>query len=106
VFDSLGDDVAVPANGLSTDLLSWFVCMVILFFSLRTLYVCFLDIRFICLLRDYTRGVYVQKTVLLKITARKGSRIESVPLKKLQSLAADKHRFWSLEGDFLVLHSY
>jgi len=48
----------------------------------------------------------MQKTVLLKISTRKGSRIESVPLKKLQLLAADKHRFWSLEGDFLVLHSY
>jgi hypothetical protein len=48
----------------------------------------------------------MEKTVLLKISTRKGSRIESVPLKKLQLLAADKHRFWSLEGDFLVLHSY
>jgi hypothetical protein len=48
----------------------------------------------------------MQKTVLLKISTRKGSRIESVPLKKLKSLAADKHRFRSLEGDFLVLHSY
>ena len=48
----------------------------------------------------------MEKTVLLKISTRKGSRIESVPLKKLQLLAVDKHRFWSLEGDFLVLHSY
>jgi hypothetical protein len=64
------------------------------------------DIRFICLFWVYTRGVCMQKTVLLKISTRKGSRIESVPLKKLQSLATDKHRFWSLEGDFLVLHAY
>jgi hypothetical protein len=54
----------------------------------------------------YTGVFCLQKTVLLKISTRKGSRIESVPLKKLQSLAADVHKFWSLEGDFLVLHSY
>ena len=48
----------------------------------------------------------MQKTVLLKISTRKGSRIESVPLKKLKLLAADKHKFWSLEGDFLILKSY
>jgi len=48
----------------------------------------------------------IEKTVLLKISTRKGSRIESVPLKKLKGLALDKHRRWYLDGDFLVLRSY
>ena len=45
---------------------------------------------------------------MLKISKKgdKGFQVCSVPLKKLQALAADGHRFWSLEGDFLVLHSY
>ncbi|MCW3984741.1 MAG: hypothetical protein NWE96_12250 [Candidatus Bathyarchaeota archaeon] len=46
------------------------------------------------------------QTVLLKISTRKGSRIESLPLKKLQTIAKEKHKFWSLEGDFLILKAY
>ena len=48
----------------------------------------------------------MENTVLLKISTRKGSRIESVPLCKLKLLASCKHRFWSLDGDFLVLKAY
>jgi hypothetical protein len=48
----------------------------------------------------------VQEKVLLKISTRKGSRVESVPLMKLKRLASASHRFWRLEGDFLVLESY
>jgi hypothetical protein len=48
----------------------------------------------------------MQEKVLLKITTRKGSRIESVPILKLKRLATASHRFWRLEGDFLILESY
>jgi hypothetical protein len=48
----------------------------------------------------------MHETVILKISTRKGSRIESVPLKKLQKIAQEKHRYWSLEGEFLILRSY
>lgn len=48
----------------------------------------------------------MQETVLLKISTRKGSRIESIPLIKLERLAKNPHRFWRLEGDFLILDSY
>lgn len=48
------------------------------------------------------------KTVMLKVSKKgeKGFCVCSVPLKKLNLLADDKHRFWRLEGDFLVLQSY
>ena len=53
-------------------------------------------------------GYFMTKTVMLKISKKgdKGFQVCSVPLRKLKQLATDKHRFWSLEGDFLVLHSY
>jgi hypothetical protein len=45
---------------------------------------------------------------MLKVSRKgdKGFQVASVPLRKLRLLASDKHRFWSLDGDFLVLHSY
>ena len=45
---------------------------------------------------------------MLKLSMKgdKGFQVCSVPLKKLKRLSSDKHRFWSLEGDFLVLKSY
>jgi hypothetical protein len=50
----------------------------------------------------------MNKTVMLKVSKKgdKGFQVCSVPVRKLQLLAVDKHRFWSLEGDFLVLRSY
>jgi hypothetical protein len=50
----------------------------------------------------------MNKTVILKISAKgdKGFQVCSVPIKKLRLIAAEKHRFWKLEGDFLVLESY
>jgi len=53
-------------------------------------------------------GVVLMETVILKLSKKgdKGFQVCSVPLLKLKRLASDKHRFWSLEGDFLVLHSY
>lgn len=46
-------------------------------------------------------------TVMLKISAKgdKGFQVVSVPLRKLRLLAVDKHRSWSLKGDFLILYS-
>ena len=35
--------------------------------------------------------------VRLKVTVRKGARIESVPLKKLEKLAEKKNRYWKFE---------
>ncbi len=48
------------------------------------------------------------ETVMLKVSKKgdKGFYVASVPLRKLKLLASEKHRFWSLEGDFLVLRSY
>ncbi len=48
------------------------------------------------------------ETVMLKISKKgdKGFQVASVPLRKVEKSASDKHRFWSLEGEFLVLHSY
>ena len=53
-------------------------------------------------------GICMDKTVMLKISKKgdKGFQVCSVPVSKLRLLALDKHRFWSLEGDFLVLKSY
>jgi hypothetical protein len=52
--------------------------------------------------------ICLNETVMLKIAKKgeKGYQVSSVPLQKLKRLANDKHRFWSLEGDFLVLKSY
>jgi hypothetical protein len=56
----------------------------------------------------YRWGCLMEKTVMLKVSRKgdKGFQVASVPLRKLRLLASDKHRFWSLDGDFLVLHSY
>jgi hypothetical protein len=41
--------------------------------------------------------------VRLKVTVRKGARIESVPLKKLEKLTNMKRRFWKFEDGWLTL---
>ena len=41
--------------------------------------------------------------VRLKVTVRKGARIESVPLKKLERLAGKKARYWKFENGWLTL---
>jgi hypothetical protein len=46
------------------------------------------------------------KVVSLFSASDTGFQVCSVPVQKLKQLASDKHRHWSLEGDFLVLHSY
>lgn len=41
--------------------------------------------------------------VRLKVTVRKGARIESVPLKKMEKLANKKRRYWKFENGWLIL---
>ena len=50
----------------------------------------------------------MNKTVKLRISRKgvDGFQIGSVPMRKLRLMVDDEHRFWSLEGDFLVLRSY
>ena len=47
-----------------------------------------------------------ENIVRLKLTTRKGTRIESVPLKKLKKLASSKKLFWKLEDGWLVLFGF
>ena len=42
--------------------------------------------------------------VRLKLTTRKGTRIESVPLKKLEKLANKTNLYWNLEDGWLILY--
>lgn len=44
-----------------------------------------------------------EEIVRLKVTVRKGARIESVPLKKLEKLASEKRRYWKFENGWLTL---
>ena len=41
--------------------------------------------------------------VRLKVTVRKGARIESVPLKKLERLVGKKAHYWKFENGWLTL---
>jgi len=41
--------------------------------------------------------------IRLKLTTRKGTRIESVPLKKLEKLANKTNLYWKLEEGWLTL---
>jgi hypothetical protein len=41
--------------------------------------------------------------VRLKVTVRKGARIESVPLKKVKKLASKTGRHWKFEDEWLTL---
>ena len=44
-----------------------------------------------------------ENIVRLKLTTRKGTRIESVPLKKLEKLANKTNLYWKLEEGWLIL---
>ena len=44
-----------------------------------------------------------ESIVRLKLTTRKGTRIESVPLKKLEKLANKTNLYWKLEEGWLTL---
>ena len=45
-----------------------------------------------------------ENIIRLKLTTRKGTRIESVPLKKLEKLAGNKRLHWKLEDEWLILY--
>ncbi len=45
-----------------------------------------------------------ENVVRLKVTVRKGARIESVPLKKLEKLANKTNLYWKLEDGWLILY--
>ena len=44
-----------------------------------------------------------EEIVRLKVSVRKGARIESVPLKKLEKLTNKKRRYWKFEDGWLIL---
>jgi len=44
-----------------------------------------------------------EEIVRLKVTVRKGARVESVPLKKLEKLASKRRRYWKFEDGWLTL---
>jgi len=44
--------------------------------------------------------------VRLKLTTRKGTRIESVPLKKLEKLATNTRLYWNLDNEWLTLYGF
>ena len=44
-----------------------------------------------------------EDVVRLKVTVRKGARIESVPLKKLEKLASKTRLYWKFEKGWLTL---
>ena len=45
-----------------------------------------------------------ENIVRLKLTTRKGTRIESVPLVKLEKLANKTNLYWKLEDGWLTLY--
>jgi hypothetical protein len=45
-----------------------------------------------------------EEIVRLKVTVRKGARIESVPLKKLERVASKSRRYWKFENGWLKLY--
>jgi hypothetical protein len=44
-----------------------------------------------------------EDVIRLKVTVRKGARIESVPLKKLKRLAGRSRLYWKFEDGWLTL---
>jgi len=50
--------------------------------------------------------VDADNVIRLKITVRKGARIESVPIKKLEKLATKKQKQWELKGEWLILNAH
>lgn len=45
-----------------------------------------------------------ENIVRLKVTVRKGARIESVPLKKLEKMASKKRLQWQMKEGWLILY--
>jgi hypothetical protein len=44
--------------------------------------------------------------IKLKVTIRKGGRIESVPIKKLVKASSYRKKRWSYEDGWIILESY
>jgi hypothetical protein len=44
--------------------------------------------------------------IRLKVTVRKGARIESVPLKQLEKANSYKKKRWELQDGWLILDAY
>ncbi len=42
--------------------------------------------------------------IRLKLTTRKGTRIESVPSRKLEKISKKHKLYWKLENDWLILY--
>jgi hypothetical protein len=64
-------------------------------------------VSFILLFWVYTLWRLELAKIRLFVRVRKqGSRIESVPLKRLSKLAAYDKRRWSLEGEWLILEAF
>ena len=56
---------------------------------------------------EMIKGDVTSKNIVrLKVTVRKGARIESVPLKKLEKLATKKRKHWELKGEWLILNAF
>jgi len=47
-----------------------------------------------------------ESIIRLKLSTRKGTRIESVPLKKLEKLANSRRLLWKLENEWLTLYGF
>ncbi len=45
-----------------------------------------------------------ENIIRLKLTTRKGTRIESVPLKKLEKLSQNNRLCWELNKEWLILY--
>ena len=50
--------------------------------------------------------VISENVVRLKVTTRKGTRIESVPLKKLEKLANKTKLHWEMKDGWLTLYGH
>ena len=47
-----------------------------------------------------------ENIIRLKLTTRKGTRIESLPLNKLQKIAKKPNLYWKLENEWLLLYGF
>ena len=47
-----------------------------------------------------------ENIIRLKLTTRKGTRIESVPLNKLKKVATKKKLSWKVEDEWLILYGF
>jgi hypothetical protein len=68
-----------------------------------------LKVNFLSLILAYRWGDFTMQDKVSLIISKKGNKgfqVYSVPKLKLKKLATKEHRFWRLEGDFLILTAY